>query len=52
MLAASFRGAHSRLGTLPDQAALEFSESVHHVKNKATARGRCIDGFRERGETC
>lgn len=51
MLAAPFRRAHSGLRALPYQAALEFSESAHHVKNKSTARCRRIDGFRERGET-
>src|SRR5271170_2161668 len=33
------RGGEARLGTLPDQAALEFRQRTKHVKNEPALRG-------------
>ena len=39
------RGGKTRLGALPDQAALEFRQRAEHVKNQPPLRGRRVEGF-------
>jgi hypothetical protein len=38
------------LGTLPDQAALEFRERAKHVKNQSPLRGRRVEGLSQAAE--
>ncbi len=39
------RGGEARLGTLPDQAALELRQRAEHMKNQPPLRGRRVEGF-------
>jgi hypothetical protein len=40
-----------RLGALPDQAALEFSQRAKHMKNKPAQRSRRVEGFSQAAKT-
>src|SRR5271169_3550339 len=39
------RGGQARLGTLANQAALEFRQRAEHVKNQPPLRRRRVEGF-------
>ena len=41
-------GGKPRLGTLSDQATLEFRQCSEYVKNQPPLRGRRVEGFAER----